>query len=311
MQPGPAIKQRRDARATVSLPLFVNATAGRRGSASPGRVEAACRAHGVACRTVQVEPARLGESVGHAAGQHPLIGVAGGDGSLRAAAAALAGRDSALVPFPTGTLNHFARRHGFNTVDHGAAAAAGGQVRQVPLGVLDDEFFLNTATFGYYSEVVRRRERLRPWLGKWPAAAVAIGTLLLKMPRFEVELEFEGRSIYRRTALVWIGVGWGSFPRAHEAVDRRATPDLEVAVLRAGSRAAMLGFGARLVPQLFRSERPMTDPALEIHHARSVLIRGAHRLHVTMDGERFRFRPPVYVGVQDDGLRMVIAPPPS
>mgnify|MGYP006186398131 CR=1 FL=1 len=57
---------------------------------------------------------------------------------------------------------------------------------------MDDRVFLNTATFGVYAEVVRRRERLRPWLSKWPAAALALLLWLVRLRRLEVAAEFTG-----------------------------------------------------------------------------------------------------------------------
>jgi diacylglycerol kinase family enzyme len=221
---------------------------------------------------------------------------------MRAAAAVLAGRAAALAPFPGGTLNHFARRYGLPTIEDVATALAAGATRRVPVAVLDDEIFLNTATFGYYAEVVRRRERWRRWLSKWPAAVLAMASLLRRNPAIDVELEVDDRRIRRTTALVWIGLGWGSFPRSHQAAERRQAPDLEVAVLRVTSRRELVGFLLRMIPRLVRSERPVNDPALELFHARSVILAGPHALHATMDGERFELSAPVFMAVLDDAL---------
>jgi diacylglycerol kinase family enzyme len=293
------------------LPVLVNASAGRAGTGTVVRLAEALRAASVAADIIQVEPSGLATAVAAAvAAGVPRLGVAGGDGSLRTAAAVLAGTGTVLVPFPSGTLNRFARRHGIETLDQAAAAAAD-EARAVSLGVLDDELFLNTATIGYYADIVRRRERLRPWLSKWPAAAVAFLALAIRWPRFSVELEMGDEQIRRTTALVWIGVGWGSFPHTHQAADRRDTPDLEVAILRADSRRALFGLLLRLLPQLVRSDPPISDPALELYHTRSVIIRAPHGVNVTMDGERFRLQPPLYIGVQDRALRIARRPEPS
>jgi diacylglycerol kinase family enzyme len=299
----------RDSVTPPVLPVFVNATAGRDGTGTAARLAHALRAARVAADIVEVPPSGLAHAVaaGVAAGV-PRLGVAGGDGSLRTAAALLAGSRTVLVPFPSGTLNRFARRHGLETLERAAAAAAANEPRRVSLGVLDDELFLNTTTIGYYADVVRRRERLRPWLSKWPAAAVAFLTLALRWPRLSVELEMGDEQIRRTTSLVWIGVGWGSFPHTHQAVDRRGAPDLEVAILRADSRRALFGLLLRLLPQLVRSDPPISDPALELYHTRSLIIRAPHGVNVTMDGERFRLQPPLYIGVQDLALRIARCP---
>jgi diacylglycerol kinase family enzyme len=58
---------------------------------------------------------------------------------------------------------------------------------------------------------------------------------------------------------------------------------------------------------LLRGERPVDDPALEILHARTLLIHSPHRLGLTVDGEVLRSESPLFVSVQDEALR-VIAP---
>ncbi|MDP9348847.1 MAG: hypothetical protein M3P24_06865, partial [Gemmatimonadota bacterium] len=165
--------------------------------------------------------------------------------------------------------------------------------------------FLNTATFGLYADVVRRRERLRRWLGKWPAAAVAFALRVVRMRRLEVVLDVDGKRLYRKTPLVWVGVGWGSFPRVHEAPEWRRSPDLEIVVLRPRGRFGVVGLLLRFVRHLLRGQRPVEDPALEVLHARQVLIRARRRIGVTLDGEVLRARSPVFVAVQDEALRVV------
>jgi diacylglycerol kinase family enzyme len=289
------------------LPVFVNAAAGRRGDEVWPSLVAALRAAGVDPELRPVEPKRLARGVAGLAGDDApeVIGVSGGDGSLRAAAAALSGTASALAVFPTGTLNHFARRYGVDDLEIAARAAAAARISHVPLGVVDDDFFLNTVTFGFYAEVVRRRERWRRILRKWPAAGLALATLVARLPTIEIDLVVDGEPLRRTTPLLWIGLGYGAFPRAHEAAERRRTPDLEVAILRTPTRRAAAAFVARLVPRLVQSERPLEDPALELLHARSVLVRAPATLDATMDGEIFRFDAPVLVSVQDRALRLV------
>jgi diacylglycerol kinase family enzyme len=290
------------------LPVFVNPAAGRRGDEVWPRLVAALRTAGVDPELRPVEPKQLRSTISTFVDDDSpeIVGVSGGDGSLRAGASALAGTAAAFAVFPTGTLNHFAQRHDIDDLDIAAAAAAGARMRNVPLGVVDDDFFLNTVTFGFYAEVVRRRERWRRWLRKWPAAAVALTALFVRLPTIEIELLVDGKPLRRTTPLLWVGLGFGAFPRAHEAAERRREPELEVAILRTPTRRAAAAFVARLVPRLLHGERPVEDPALELLHARSVLVRGPAKLDVTMDGEVFSLEAPVYVGVQDDAIKLVI-----
>ena len=77
------------------------------------------------------------------------IVVAGGDGTIAQAAAALVGTRTALAVVPGGTLNHFARDHGVPT-DHteAARAAASGAIITTDVGYVNGQLFLNTSSVG-------------------------------------------------------------------------------------------------------------------------------------------------------------------
>lgn len=290
------------------VPILVNPAAGRRGEASAGRIERALERVGAPADVRRVEASALRDEVRRLVDARvPVVGIAGGDGSLLSAADVLAGTATALLPVPTGTLNHFARRVGIETLDHAAAVAARGTVRQLPIGLVDDRVFLNTATFGLYADVVRRRERLRRWLGKWPAAGVGFATRLAGLRQLDLTLEVGGKQLHRRTPLVWVGMGWGSFPLVHEAAERRLSPDLEIVVLRPGGRLGAVALLVRLFLVIRGRVRPVDDPALELLHARHLVIHADHAVGTTLDGEIDRIRTPLYVGVRDAALRILAA----
>jgi diacylglycerol kinase family enzyme len=235
----------------------------------------------------------------------PIIGIAGGDGTLHTAAQSMVGSDSALLPVPTGTLNNFARRAGIGTLADASRALHAAHVTQVPVGVVDDRYFLNTLTFGEYSRIVRMRERYRPFVGKWPAALFALAATCVRMRRFNVSMTIGDRTFARRTPFVWLGLGWGSFPQVHAALERRSQPDLEIAILRSAKRTAALAFMFRLGAQMLRAARPIRDRALEILHTRELLVDSSHRIDATADGEVLRLQPPVRVAIRDHALRVV------
>lgn len=297
------------------LEILVNAAAGSAGDDLEPRLREAFGAAGVAVEVVAVEPAGLaGEVARRADAGAEVVAVAGGDGSLVTAAGELAGRETALLPVPAGTLNHFARRLGIPDFETAAATAVGGRRVRVPLGAVGERVFLNTATFGLYADVVRRRDRSR--LPKWPAAALAIGWRLARLRRLAVTLEAAGERRRYRTPLVWIGLGWGSFPLPHEA-PLEEWPDLEVAVLEPRNRAALLALFGRLFVHLLRRERPEPVDAtvrgrgerrsLDLWHTDRLHLDAGGPIGVTLDGEVLRLEPPVEVTLHADPLT-VLAP---
>ncbi|MBA2280800.1 MAG: NAD(+)/NADH kinase [Acidimicrobiia bacterium] len=126
------------------------------------------------------------------------IGAAGGDGTLSAAAMIAADRDVPFVAVPAGTLNHLARDLGLDSVDDAVAAVRAGTVTHMDLAVAGDRCFVNTLSFGGYTALVDRREKLERHLGKWPALLVA---LVIELHRMRpLPLEVDGRRVD-----VWVG----------------------------------------------------------------------------------------------------------
>ncbi|MFB9819507.1 bifunctional phosphatase PAP2/diacylglycerol kinase family protein [Arthrobacter ramosus] len=113
------------------------------------------------------------------------LGVWGGDGTVGTAAAAAVEHSLPLLVLPGGTLNHFARDVDARSLEGALKAAKTGAAAWTDVGHVSagrgvdgkDEttelIMLNTASVGVYPNLVRRRERLQPALGKPLAGLVA------------------------------------------------------------------------------------------------------------------------------------------
>lgn len=129
------------------------------------------------------------------------LGVAGGDGSINAAAQAACDEGIPLVAVPGGTLNHLARDLGLRNVDDAVDAVQSGDVVAIDVATIADQVFLNTASFGAYVDLVDARERLESRIGKWPALLVALVKVLVKDKPVQVRLDGRVRSIW----MIFIG----------------------------------------------------------------------------------------------------------
>ncbi|MGY1740288.1 MULTISPECIES: phosphatase PAP2 family protein [unclassified Blastococcus] len=145
----------------------------------------------------------VAELLGEAArsGRARALGVAGGDGSVAAAAAVALEHGLPLAVIPAGTLNHFARDVGVDTVEQAADAVTSGAAVKVDVARLNGTPFLNTASIGSYPEMVRRRDALSGRLGKWAAMTVAVARTL--RDGTPVELALDGR--YVKVWILFIG----------------------------------------------------------------------------------------------------------
>jgi undecaprenyl-diphosphatase len=124
------------------------------------------------------------------------IGIAGGDGSINAAAAVAIEHGLPLVVVPAGTLNHLARDLGVETVADAVDAVRSGHAAEIDVGWIAGAPFLNTASFGSYVELVDAREELESRIGKWPALAVAIVRVLRHGAPVEVTIDGERRQLW-------------------------------------------------------------------------------------------------------------------
>ena len=196
------------------------------------------------------EDAGVSDLLGEAArsGRAKALGVAGGDGSVAAAAAVALEFGLPLAVVPAGTLNHFARDLGVATPPEAAGAVERGEAVQVDVAEVNGVPFLNTASIGSYPEMVQRRDRLSGQMGKWAALTVAAAQVLRHGS--PVELEADGRRIS-----AWIlFIGNGCYvPRGLSPAWRPRLEDglLDVQYLRADLRfgrtravlATLLGAG--------------------------------------------------------------------
>jgi undecaprenyl-diphosphatase len=129
------------------------------------------------------------------------LGMAGGDGSLNAAAGVAHERGLPLMVIPAGTLNHLARDLGLESVEQAVDAVRRGDLAFMDVGDIDGKPFLNTASFGSYAELVDTREQLEERTGKWPAMVVALARVLRRAQPLVIEIDGARRSLW----MIFIG----------------------------------------------------------------------------------------------------------
>ncbi|MCP1411589.1 bifunctional phosphatase PAP2/diacylglycerol kinase family protein [Paenarthrobacter sp. A20] len=160
------------------------------------------------------------------------LGVWGGDGTVGTAAAAAVEHSLPLLVLPGGTLNHFARDVGTSSIDDAIEAVTKGQAASVDLGhvvvqrglpetpEITELAMLNTASVGVYPNLVRRRERLQPALGKPVAGLVAsLRTFGVNSP---TTLTVDG--VKHKLWILYLGRG-RYYPRDHAPLRRPVLDD--------------------------------------------------------------------------------------
>jgi len=234
--------------------------------------------------------------------------VAGGDGTIATAAAALLDSDIELAILPGGTLNHFARDLGISTVAAEAVElAAGTSTRRVDVGAVNGRVFLNTSSVGGYVRYVRTREKLERRLGYRAASLFAALRLLTSVRRMGVEIEVEGRARIFRTALVFVGVGEREleFPVLGGRVpDGRS--GLHIMVIKGRSRMRMLAIGMVAVFKGLKGVAGSDHFESVIVDRARITLRGEG--WVALDGEVALLRTPLEYELRRGALSVVCPP---
>jgi YegS/Rv2252/BmrU family lipid kinase len=155
-----------------------------------------------------------------------MVIVAGGDGSLHAAAQGLAGTGTPLGVIPLGTANDFAKTIGLPMDLAGACAViAAGRTKSIDAGFVNGIYFLTEMSIGL-SPLVARSVSRQDKAKRGPFALLLQALRVMRrMRRFRAALVCDGRRHFLWTAQLTIGNSrhFGGFVASDEASidDRR------------------------------------------------------------------------------------------
>ena len=291
------------------LTVLVNREGGAAAKAGEGLREtlgAAFAAAGAAADISLLAAGEMAQAVKAAAAKAGRIAIAGGDGTIACAAQALRGKDTELALLPLGTLNHLARDLNIPTeIEAAAHLAAHGRAVAIDVGTVNGHRFVNNASIGVYSKMVRERDAVRSrrnW-PKWLATLPAAWEALARIPHHRFRVNMGTGDAPLVTPLLFVGNGVYSLEQGK--VGCRTTlkgGKLGVYAISHRTRVALLWFAARAI--VGRAERRedfllMGEcPGLDVH---------AHsdRIEIAMDGEVRRAATPLRFSIERQALRVV------
>ncbi|MEZ0109656.1 diacylglycerol kinase family enzyme [Catenulispora sp. EB89] len=240
-----------------------------------------------------------------------LVVVCGGDGTVSACAAALAGSGVPMAVVPIGTGNLVARNFGIPQDPAGAVQIAVNgvdravDVGRLDVGRLDGAVMVGMAGVGLDAAMVHDAPR---WLKRrvgWPAYVVSLVRHLADRG-FTATVEVDGeRTRYRHVRTVVVGNvgglhgGLSLFPDAQ--------PDdgvLEVAVLAPRTALGWVPVAGRLL----RGRGRGSSSALDRRRGRHIVVSGQHPLRREVDGEPLADGPVLDVVVEPKALLLRVDP---
>lgn len=237
----------------------------------------------------------------------PLVIVGGGDGTISAAAAALAGSETALGILPLGTLNHFARDLDIpNELDAAAQLIAAGIGRRVDVAEMNGKLFINNSALGIYPLMVVDRDAQQKRLGRSKRLAMLVASLrtLARFRHQRLTLTVNDEQARVDTPLLFVGnndyrLDLGG-PGQRDSLE---DGQLCVLVMRKKTRAGLI---AATVRALLGRSRP--DDMVRIDRVERLRVASSRsQLTVSLDGEVVTAPPPLDYRIRKRALR-VIAP---
>jgi len=284
------------------LPVIVNRSGGTASSLGD-ELEAALR-EAFAGQAIDLRLVEGGEVAGAVARYvgRPLVAVGGGDGTQGAAAAALAGSGTAQLILPLGTRNHLARQLGVPLeLPEAAKLPTTGRREAIDLAKANDRVFVNNASIGLYTRLVRERDkRWGPkWLGTIPAAWIVLKTMRAK----PLQLTIDGEARRVVTPLLFIGNNRYSLDAGK--VGQRETVSEGVLSLLAIERQGPLSLIGFAIRALVGRADPQRD-FCELADAREAIIAGAGAIEVALDGEVERMALPLRFAIMPGALEVLV-----
>ena len=237
--------------------------------------------------------------------------VAGGDGSIHHVAQALVGTEGILGVVPVGSVNHLARDLDLPVGDWRAAfeIALRGEVRQIDVGRINGQYFLNSVMLGLYPAISEFRERFRSLHSRWRAYLKAIRLAMHHFPHVTLVVEYEGRVETLRTQMFVVSVNAYDLTQTGVISPKTTFNDGRLAVysLSFMSRVQFVGVVAKYL-------RGRISDVPGFRRLRTTSLRldtGKRRLRVAIDGELVDLETPLQIAAVPASLLVRADGPPA
>jgi diacylglycerol kinase family enzyme len=258
----------------------------------------------------EIHTVAAGEDIGFLAKQAVDAGAervvaAGGDGTLRAVAEAMADSGATMGVLPVGTLNHFARDMEIPLdLEEAARIAATGPAIAVDVSDVNGRVFINNSVIGLYPAY--RDERERKEKAGWPKKLAILAAAFLtwwRYPRVAVRCKVRGAEVIRRTPYIMIAnnehrmEGWTLWQR-----DKMTEGRLWVYILRNRSRWTV----PRILWRILTGASVAQDEFEVIRTSEITVETRRPRIGVSLDGELLTMSSPLHFRSRPRALKNVV-----
>ena len=247
------------------------------------------------------DPRRMAGAVKKAIKKAPMVILGGGDGTLSANIDYFLGTDTVFAFLPLGTANSFARTIGSPLdLDGAVEAIVAGEVRDIDLGCIDGDYFLNNAAIGLaplVAETVPRGFKRRLgrlgyllWAG-WSAAS-------FKAFRLRVD---DGRRVHRLWATE-VRIANGRFHGGMELIESADVESGDI-VIQAVQGRSLFGLAKSYLASAIKHSR--RGETVREFRGKQMKVDTRPRLRVSIDGE-VGPKMPIEVSIAAGAVKVVV-----
>jgi len=233
--------------------------------------------------------------------------VAGGDGTVSAAAGGAAGTDVVVGVLPLGTFNHFAKDLGLPTdLEAAAAALVAADDEAIDVAEVNGRIFVNNSVLGLYPDMVAVRDEIREQRGWGKVRAVPVAALHVfrRFPLHRLDLRGPGY-VRTRVRTPFVFVGNGVFDNEGRGIPTRsdmADGVLGVSVARVVSRWGLV----RTVLRGLLRGSPKAGDLDTVELTELTISLRSKRVRVALDGEICEMSTPLRYRVRPGALRVLV-----
>lgn len=236
----------------------------------------------------------------------PTVAAAGGDGTICAVAAAVAGSASRMGVLSQGTFNYFSRSLGLpDSLEEAVAVLVTGEERAIDIGEVNGRVFLNNSSLGAYSMILAQREETYRRWGR--SRLAAFWSVIQTLARFRhpmvLRVTVDGEVLRARTPLVFVANNAYQLEEFRlDGADCARAGKFALFLAPDSTRAQLVTFAGRLALR-----RLVADRDFQLFCCEEILVETTRTTRVVArDGERERMAAPFRFRVRHGALRMLV-----
>jgi diacylglycerol kinase family enzyme len=236
--------------------------------------------------------------------------VAGGDGTINAAAELTLPTRRPFGLLPQGTFNYTCRTHGIPLDSIEATRALlTARIKPIQVGRVNNRIFLVNASLGLYPQLLEDREKYKEQFGRKRSVAFFAGlaTLIQYRNQFELELDHDGKREWVRTPTLFVGNNALQLDQVGlSEADDVQHKQLAAVIVRPVSRMAMLGLALRGAVGRLHSADNVHDFPFTTLNVRRANRKTNRPLKIATDGEVCWMMPPLNFRVDPQPLMLMV-----